>query len=399
MTHSQRSAAGSLVATLTLALLAGCQGSSDSEGTVTVQGDVPLVYAKRVNTLGLGPTNGTPSAAGGDLMLREKSSPSAPEHNLTAAITQGKGDASDPEVSYDAKKVIFSLRCPSSNSSTIDGQPACTGRWNLWEYDMTVGGLTQGTLRRLTASNQHDDVDPAYLPAGRGVVFASNRQAKSSLNQALGRAYFALDEYERERVLNLHTMAADGSGITQITFNQSHDRNPVVRANGDIFFTEPPYGLSGPNEKLAREIDFHGVYRVKPTGETTLLTKELDRPNGLALSPDEKILYVAQSHGPHPVIMAYPIKTDGTLEKGSIFYNAKGLSGKGMPDGMKVRSDGTVFCTGPGGLLILNPEGKLLGRILCGRPTANVAFGTDESVIYLTSDDRILRVALSPSSK
>ena len=180
-------------------------------------------------------------------------------------------------------------------------------------------------------------------------------------------------------------------------FNSPNDL--AISKSGDIFFTDPPYGLSGPDEKLAREIEFHGVYRVTPTGETTLLTKELDRPNGLALSPDEKILYVAQSHGPHPVIMAYPIKTDGTLEKGSIFYNAKGLSGKGMPDGMKVRSDGTVFCTGPGGLLILNPEGKLLGRILCGRPTANVAFGTDESVIYLTSDDRILRVALSPSSK
>jgi hypothetical protein len=89
--------------------------------------------------------------------------------------------------------------------------------------------LAQGRFKRLTASTEHDDVDPVYLPANRGIVFSSNRQAKSHLSQALGRSYFAADEYERERVLNLHTMAADGSGIQQISFNQSHERNPVIR--------------------------------------------------------------------------------------------------------------------------------------------------------------------------
>ena len=218
--------------------LAGCNGNSSDSATVAVAGDVPIAYAKRSTTLSINPTDGTPTAPGGDLMIREKSSPSAPEHNVTALFTQGVGDVSDPEVSFDGKKIIFAMRCPTANTAKVGDQPACTGRWNIWEYDMTSGGFTGGSFKRLTASAESDDVDPAYLPAGRGVVFSSNRQTATRNSQALGQAYFALDEYERERVLNLHTMTADGGAITQISVNQSHDRNPVVRTNGDMNLAE-----------------------------------------------------------------------------------------------------------------------------------------------------------------
>ena len=219
--------------------LGGCSGgSTSSSDTLTVAGDVPIAYAKRVNTIGMNPTDGTPFAAGGDLMLREKSSASALEHNLTAQFTQGKGDASDPEVSYDGKKIVFSMRCPASNTSTING---AAGLHRPLEHlgirHHRHDALPAARFRRLTASTDDDDVDPAYLPAGRGFVFSSNRQTKSKTNQATGTVYLALDEYERERVLNLHTMDADGGAIAQISFNQSHDRNPVVRPNGDIMFS------------------------------------------------------------------------------------------------------------------------------------------------------------------
>jgi hypothetical protein len=240
-----------------IALLAGCSKGTGTDSTVAVQGDVAVAYVKRANSINANPTNGAPTAAGGDLMVREKSSPSAPEHNITASITQGNGDASDPEVSYDGRKIVFALRCPTSNTSTIGGAAACTGRWNIWEYDMSTGGYAGGTLRRITNSTQADDVDPAYLPAGRGFVFSSNRQGTSSTKQALGRTYFALDEYERERVFNLHTMAADGSAITQISVNQSHDRNPVVRPNGDIMFSRWDH-VGGRNH--------FKIFRVKPDG-------------------------------------------------------------------------------------------------------------------------------------
>jgi hypothetical protein len=231
-------ASATALSTLGVLALSACGGGSHSAAsTVAVQGDVPIAYAKRVNTIGLNPTNGAPTAPGGDLMIREKSSPSAPEHNITAQFTLGKGDAATPEVSYDGKKILFSMRCPSSNAVTIGGVAACTDHWNIWEYDMTTGGYTGGTFRRVTSSTADDDFHPVYLPAGQGIVFTSNRQTKSKTNQALGHSYYALDEYERERVYNLHTMALDGSGITQISFNQSHDRNPVIRPDGQIMFS------------------------------------------------------------------------------------------------------------------------------------------------------------------
>ncbi|HET7794613.1 MAG TPA: hypothetical protein VFL64_14615, partial [Rhizobacter sp.] len=258
-------------------MLAGCgSGSKDGDSTVTVEGDVPLAYVKRSTALSMNPTDGAPTAPGGDLMVREKSSPSAPEYNVTAGITQGVGDASDPEVSYDGKKIVFALRCPASNTSMIGTAKACTGRWNIWEYDMSAGGLTGGTLRRLTSSSDHDDADPAYLPAGGGFVFTSNRQTKSKPNQALGQSYKALDEYEREQVMNLHTMDVNGGNITQISFNQSHDRNPVVRPDGTIMFSR--WEHVGDRNRFA-------VFKVKPDGTDMFVLYGAQSPGNSFLHP------------------------------------------------------------------------------------------------------------------
>ena len=257
--------------------LAGCGNSGSDSTSVTVAGDVPIAYVKRSNTITMNPTDGTSTAPGGDLMIREKSSASAPEHNVTAQFTQGVGDASDPEVSYDGKKIVFSMRCPTSNTSKIGDVAACTGAWNIWEYDMTVGGLTGGTFRRLTGASDSDDVDPAYLPAGRGFVFSSNRQTKSKSLQAVpGQTYYALDEYERERVLNLHTMDNTGAKIEQISFNQSHDRNPVVRPNGDIMFSR--WEHVGPRNRFA-------IFRTKPDGTDMFVLYGAQSPGNSFLHP------------------------------------------------------------------------------------------------------------------
>ena len=257
-------------------VLAACGSGGSGSDTVTVQGDVPIAYAKRANTIRANPTNGAPTAPGGDLMIREKSSPSAPEHNITTQFTQGQGDASDPEVSYDGKKIVFAMRCPTTNTAQIDGGPACTGRWNIWEYDMTTGGYTGGSFRRLTSSTQDDDVDPAYLPADRGFVFSSNRQTKSKTTQALNQTYYALDEYERERVFNLHTMTANGVNVQQISFNQSHDRNPVVRPNGDILFSR--WEHVGDRNRFA-------IFRTKPDGTDMFVLYGAHSPGNSFLHP------------------------------------------------------------------------------------------------------------------
>ena len=307
-------AAAATLALVTLAALVSCSGSgtSSSGDRVIVNGDVPIAYVKRNTALRINPTDGTNSAPGGDLMLREASSASATEHILTARFTQGQGDASDPEVSYDGQRIVFALRCPAANTATVDGtaggEKACTGRWNLWEY--TVGGrsgaaLAQGRFKRLTSSTEHDDVDPVYLPANRGIVFSSNRQAKSHLSQALGRSYFAADEYERERVLNLHTMVADGSGIQQISFNQSHERNAVIRPNGDIMFARW--------EHVADRNRF-AIFRAKPDGTDLFVLYGAHSPGNSYLHPRDM-----DPRGKYPgQVMSSLMSLSGTQEGGSL---------------------------------------------------------------------------------
>lgn len=165
----------------------------------------------------------------------------------------------------------------------------------------------------------------------------------------------------------------------------------TVHSSGAIYFTDPVYGLPQGENDPARELDFCGVFRIAPDGKLDLLTKELERPNGIALAPDEKTLYVANSHGPRPVVMAYPVAPDGLIGPGRVFFHVGGLKGKGAPDGLKVDAKGNLWATGPGGLLILSPEGKLLGRVLAGRAVANVAFGgADGKDVFLTASDRLL---------
>jgi gluconolactonase len=180
-------------------------------------------------------------------------------------------------------------------------------------------------------------------------------------------------------------------------FNSPNDL--AYAANGDLYFTDPTYGLprdpNHPDQFLGQELLFSGVYLLRPAGEVVVLTQELRFPNGVALSPLGKILYVAVSDPANPVIMSYPVRDDGTLEQGSVFFDARPLvSGrKGLPDGIKVDHRGNVFSTGPGGVLVLSPAGKLLGIINTGEATANCAFGdADGSTLYITADMYLCRV-------
>ncbi len=162
-----------------------------------------------------------------------------------------------------------------------------------------------------------------------------------------------------------------------------------------IYFTDPPYGLPQRWEDPLRELDFCGVYRLDEKGQVTLLTKEMTRPNGIAFSPDFKTLYVAQSDPEAAVIKAFPVKEDGTLGEGHIFYDATPLVKEGLPglpDGLKVDQAGNLWATAPGGVHILSPEGKLLGRIATGEKTANCTWGNDGTVLYITADMYLCRI-------
>jgi gluconolactonase len=175
-------------------------------------------------------------------------------------------------------------------------------------------------------------------------------------------------------------------------FNSPNDL--TLKSNGDIYFTDPPYGLPKLVDDPGRELDFQGVYRLSPDGTLTLLTKEMTRPNGIAFSPDEKTLYVANSDPKQAIWKAFPVTDDGTLGEGKVFFDATEWVGKkpGLPDGLKVDNKGNLFATGPGGVHVFSPEGKLLGTLNTGVPTANVGWGDDGSTLYITADKNLCKI-------
>jgi gluconolactonase len=175
----------------------------------------------------------------------------------------------------------------------------------------------------------------------------------------------------------------------------------VFKSNGDLYFSDPPYGLLKNWDDPARELDFCGVYRLGKDGKLTLLTKECSRPNGLTFSLDEKTLYVANSDPKLPYIYAFDVKDDGTLGKHRIFFDTKQWFGKmpGLPDGMKLDMHGNLFATGPGGVWILAPDGTALGRIDTGVATANCAFAEDGTVLYMAADHDLCRVQTTTKGK
>ena len=166
----------------------------------------------------------------------------------------------------------------------------------------------------------------------------------------------------------------------------------AIAKSGDIFFTDPPYGLK---DKSSREIAENGVYHLTKDGKLTMIIKDLTFPNGIALSPDEKTLYVAVSDPSATRVMAYDLHSDGSVTHARVFFDAQPLKSKerkGGCDGLKVDQQGNVWTTGPGGVLIISTEGKHLGTILTGQATANCGWGDDGSTLYITADMHLVRV-------
>lgn len=169
----------------------------------------------------------------------------------------------------------------------------------------------------------------------------------------------------------------------------------AVRRNGDVYFTDPPYGFKEVNESPLRELPWHGVYRVSRDGTVTLLAKTINYPNGIAFSPDERTLYVGSTEDGNPHIQAFDVQADGTLANERRFFDARPLSKPDAPgscDGMKIDRDGNVWTAGPGGILVITPAGKVIGRINTGVPTANCAWGDDGGTLYITANHALLRV-------
>jgi gluconolactonase len=171
----------------------------------------------------------------------------------------------------------------------------------------------------------------------------------------------------------------------------------VFKSNGDLYFTDPPFGLPKSYDDPRKELPFQGVYRLSRDGKLILLTKDIKAPNGIAFSPDEKKLYISNADPNNAVWMAYDVKPNGAIENGKVLFNATAWTKTkpGMPDGMKVDRAGNIFGAGPGGIHVISPGGTHLGSIETGAPTGNVAWGDDGSSLFITSNTNVFRVWLT----
>lgn len=188
---------------------------------------------------------------------------------------------------------------------------------------------------------------------------------------------------------------ADGTVVTVASHYEGKRLNSpndvVLKSDGSIYFSDPPYGLTAEYGVLGeQELDFQGVYRLSPDGQTlTLLIDDFDRPNGLCFSPDESILYIDDTERMH--IRAFDVQSDGTIANGRIFAEEEGDDG--VPDGMKIDVHGNVYLTGPGGIWIFDSSGEHLGVLQTPERAANLGWGGDDwSTLFITASTSLYSI-------
>ena len=175
-------------------------------------------------------------------------------------------------------------------------------------------------------------------------------------------------------------------------FNSPNDL--LYRSDGALYFTDPPYGLAKMDDDPAKELKFNGVFLYKD-GALKAIVKDLNRPNGIALSPDEKTLYVSNSDEKKRFWMRYDVAPDGTVSHGRMFFDLANAKEQGIPDGMKVDSEGNVYAAGPEGVWVFSPDGRHIGTIQPGETAANVGWGEDGKSLYITASTSVYRIRVN----
>jgi gluconolactonase len=207
-----------------------------------------------------------------------------------------------------------------------------------------------------------------------------------------------LAQHGDRRVARLEKNGKQTTLVNRFEGKRINSPNDLVFCfNGDLYFTDPPFGLPKSYDDSRKETPFQGVYRYSKDGKLALLTKDIKAPNGIAFSPDEKKLYISNADPMNAVWMVYDVKPDGGIENGKVLFNATAWTKRkrGVPDGMKVDREGNIFAAGPGGIHVISPEGKHLGSIETGVPTGNVAWGEDGSSLFITSNSNVFRLKLT----
>ncbi len=263
--------------------------------------------------------------------------------------------------------------------------------------------VPQNTIFKWT---DKDGVTPFLKPSGyTGVGVYSEEPGSNGLTIDRHGRLISCEHGDR-RVTALPLNGSGGKRTLADNVNGKRFNSPndiVAHSNGSYYFTDPPYGMPKREKDPTRETEGFGVYRIAPEragvpGGVSIVVGDLTRPNGIALSPDEKTLYVAQSDPLRPVVMAYPLQADGLVGKGRVVFGPEGMKKQGLDggfDGMKVDRDGNLWVTGGNGVLVLSAAGDLLGHVKIGVATANCAWGDDGSTLYITSDMYLCRIRTS----
>lgn len=168
----------------------------------------------------------------------------------------------------------------------------------------------------------------------------------------------------------------------------------VYKSDGSLYFTDPPYGLLKQDEDPKKELRFNGVFRLTG-GNSQVVIDNLTRPNGIAFSPDEKVLYIANSDETRKVWMRYEAQPDGTVKSGRVFFDATAEKEDGLPDGLKVDMKGNLYCAGPGGIWVFSPDGSHLGTIKPPETPSNCNWGDDGKTLYITARTGLYRIRLT----
>jgi gluconolactonase len=247
----------------------------------------------------------------------------------------------------------------------------------------------KGTSVFLEPSGYTGTVPKEKEPGSNGLVIDKNGHLVlcQQGNRQMARMRSSLDDPKPQ----FETIASSYEGKK---FNSPNDA--VFAANGNLYFTDPPYGLKNGIKDSTKELSFQGVFCVKPDGKVKLVTDKVSYPNGIALSPDNKFLFISNSDNDNKEWLKFELNEDGLAVKESLFYRVSAEDGKikGNPDGMKINNGGYIFATGPGGIWIFNPAGKVIARIYTGQLTSNCFLDPSQKTLYMTCNSYVMRLKL-----
>jgi gluconolactonase len=306
---------------------------------------------------------------------------------------QPTADPADRSLSFERLDPRFDALVSPDATIEVLGEGMQWSEGPVWvpeDRSILVSDVIANTIYRW---NERDGLQPYLSPSGYTGTEPFRGPEPGSNGLILdGQGRLVLAQHGDRRIARLEP---DGSFTTLADnyqgrrFNSPNDL--VYGPNGDLYFTDPPYGLPGTFESEEREIGFQGVYRLTPDGTVHLVTRDLNAPNGIAISPDGQTLYVSNTDRTFVGWMAYPLLEDGSVGEGRVFAMAVS-DGPGAQDGMAVDEQGNVFATGTRGVHVFSADGTLLGRILTNDRTGNVTWGDDGTVLYIAANDRLLRV-------